>query len=368
MTGPEKNIREAFDVALGLARFLVHSFKLIPGGKVSLSSGASVLNVDVHPGKPPILRVQRVDDASTWAAEHRNMLREIVSRHGAVLVRGLGLRTSTAVADVFAKLSSGLMADREPFAPRHVYSEGVYASTRYPSHWHLSMHHELSYTLSFPGLLMFACLAAPTVGGATALTDSSTVLNALPADVVTRFEREGWLLTRNYRHKIGASFADAFSTENPRGVENYCKANAIEFEWQLGGLHTRQRRSAIMSHPENGRRCWFNQIAFFNEWSLHPDVREYFVDLYGVDWLPFNTYFGNGERIDKHVIDMINEVYEANRVREPWQTGDVMLVDNTRIAHGREPFAGPRGILVAMTDIMTRSPISPSKRHSYPRS
>ena len=134
-------------------------------------------------------------------------------------------------------------------------------------------------------------------------------------------------------------------------VESYCRANAIEFAWQPdGGLRTRQRRSAVVRHPVTGRRCWFNQIAFLNEWTMDPEVREYLVDVYGDDGLPFNTRFGNGDPIGEDVVQLLNEVYEAHTVREPWQPGDLMLVDNIRTAHSREPYTGPREVLVGMAD------------------
>ncbi|TMC00326.1 MAG: TauD/TfdA family dioxygenase, partial [Chloroflexi bacterium] len=123
------------------------------------------------------------------------------------------------------------------------------------------------------------------------------------------------------------------------------------FEWQPdGALRTWQRRSAVTAHPLTGRRCWFNQIAFLSEWTIEPEVREYLVDVYGEDGLPFNTRFGDGDPINAGVVQVINQVYEANTVREPWQSGDLMLVDNIRTAHGRESFQGPREVLVAMAD------------------
>ena len=135
------------------------------------------------------------------------------------------------------------------------------------------------------------------------MADSPAVLDALPADLVERFEREGWLLTRSYNDEIGASVAEAFGTEDRGAVERYCRANAIEFAWQPdGGLRTRQRRSAVVRHPVTGRRCWFNQIAFLNEWTMDPEVREYLVDVYGADGLPFNTRFGNGDPIGEDVV------------------------------------------------------------------
>ena len=325
------------------------------------SSRAFLLDVDLQPGKPPMLQAEATSDPLSWAAEHREALRAVVIEHGSVLVRGLGLRNAAEIGAVFRRLATDLMTEREAFAPRRTYSAGVYSSSTWPQNQLMCMHHELSYTLVFPGLMLFACLSAPTNGGATTVADSPTVLDALPAELIERFEREGWLLTRSYNDEIGASFAEAFGTEDRGAVERYCRANAIEFEWQPdGGLRTRQRRSAVVRHPVTGQRCWFNQIAFLSEWTLAPEVREYLVDVYGADGLPFNTRFGNGDPIGEDVVQLLNQIYEANTAREPWQAGDLMLVDNVRTAHSREPFEGPREVLVAMADAVRLVDCSPT--------
>ena len=208
--------------------------------------------------------------------------------------------------------------------------------------------------------MLFACLVAPTSGGETPLADSPAVLHTLPAELVERVERHGWLLIRNYNEDIGASVAEAFGSDDRRTVESYCRANAIEFEWQPdGGLRTWQRRSAVVRHPRTGRRCWFNQLAFLNEWTMEPELREYLVDIYG-DALPFNTRLGNGDPIGADVVQVIDEAYERNTAREPWQSGDLMLVDNVRTAHARESFEGPREVLVAMADAMHVADCSPT--------
>jgi alpha-ketoglutarate-dependent taurine dioxygenase len=330
--------------------------------EMSSSSAASLLDVDLQPGKPPMLRADPTGDAPRWAGERRDALRALVAEYGSVLVRGLGLRDAAEVAAVFQRLTTtGLMAEREAFAPRQVYSEGVYSSTKWPANQQMCMHHELSYTLEFPSVMLFACLGAATSGGATGVADSPTVLEALPRELVDRFEREGWLLVRNYNDDIGASYAEAFGTEDRGAVESYCRANAIEFEWQPdGGLRTRQRRSAVVHHPVTGRRCWFNQIAFLSEWTIDPEVREFLVDMYGADGLPFTTRFGNGEPMTPDVVDLLNEVNEAHTRREPWQAGDLMLVDNIRTAHSREPYEGPREVLVGMADAVRLVDCSPT--------
>jgi len=324
------------------------------------SSPTSLFNVDVRPGKPPTLRVDAADDAPRWAAEHRDALRAAVVEHGSLLVRGLRLRDVAATEAVFRQLG-GLMTEKEAFAARRSYSNGVYSSSTWPPNQPMCMHHELSYLLEFPCLMLFACLIAPSDGGATPVADSPTVLHALPTELIERFERVGWLLIRNYNNEIGASIAEAFGTDDRRAVESYCRANAITFKWQPdGALRTWQRRSAVVRHPRTGQRCWFNQIAFLNESTIDPEVREYLVDIYGEDGLPFNTRFGNGDAIGADVVQLINEVYEAHTAREPWQGGDLMLVDNVRTAHARERFAGPRDVLVAMADAVQLADCSPT--------
>jgi alpha-ketoglutarate-dependent taurine dioxygenase len=298
-----------------------------------------------------MVQVEAGGDAPRWAADHRDKLRAAVAEHGSVRVRGLGVRDAWDAGVVFETLATGLMSEAEAFAARETYSDGVYSSSKWPPNQPMCMHHELSYRLEFPGLMMFACRTAPAAGGATGVADSEAVLAALPAELVERFEREGWLLTRSYNDEIGASVAEAFGTADRHAVERYCRANAIEFEWQPdGGLRTRQRRSAIVRHPVTGRRCWFNQIAFLSEWTMAPEVREFLVEMYGPDGLPFNTRFGDGDPIGEDVVELLNEVYEANTVREPWEAGDLLLVDNVRTAHSRDPFQGEREVLVALAD------------------
>ncbi|WP_171111125.1 MULTISPECIES: TauD/TfdA family dioxygenase [unclassified Streptomyces] len=333
------------------------------GPAPAFASVPEVGRLDLHPAKPPILHApaHAAGDAAAWASEHRPTLRGLVTEHGALLVRGLGLGDTGQVGTVFHRLAPELMTDKEAFAPRDTYAPGVYSSTAWPANQPMCMHHELSYSHRPPGLLLLACLTAPATGGATALADAAGVLEALPPELVQRFEQEGWLLTRTYNDDIGASWAEAFCTDDRGAVEDYCRANAIEFAWQPdGGLRTRQRRHAVVRHPVTGRRCWFNQIAFLNEWTLAPEVREYLIEVYGPDALPFNTRFGGGDAIGEDVVELINTAYADHTVREPWQAGDLMLVDNVRTAHSREPFEPPREVLVSLAEPQHPAPGLPA--------
>src|SRR5438132_12687976 len=138
---------------------------------MSTPSPTSLLRVDPRPGKPPMLQAEAAGDAPRWAADHRDALRAVIAEHGSLLVRGLGLRDAAETEAVFRQLGS-LMDEKEAFAPRRRYSQGVYSSSKWPPNQHMCMHHELSYTVEPPGLMLFACLVAPTVGGETTVADS----------------------------------------------------------------------------------------------------------------------------------------------------------------------------------------------------
>ncbi|MFJ2559312.1 MULTISPECIES: amino acid adenylation domain-containing protein [unclassified Streptomyces] len=301
----------------------------------------------------PALRVlvaRPGEDLVARAADHRTAVRAAVAESGAVLLRGLGVRTAADVAAVAEGLGITAMTEREGFAPRTAHSPGLYSSSHWPSDEPMCMHHELSYAATVPATLVFGCLTAPGRGGRTNVADSQQVLKALPPALVAPFERHGWLLTRMY-HEVGLAWPEAFGTDDRAEVDAYCAAAGIGHEWLPGDrLRTRQRRAAVVRHPTTGVPGWFNQIAFLNGRTMDPAVREYLTDVYGPHGLPFDTAVGDGTAVDGDTVEAVNAVYDRFTVGEPWRRGDVLVVDNLRMAHSREPFEGEREIVVVMGD------------------
>ncbi|ATL28467.1 TauD/TfdA family dioxygenase [Streptomyces formicae] len=277
-------------------------------------------------------------------------VREALTRHGAVLVRGLGLTGDAGLAAVAQALDVTPMRERESFAPRKDRGHGVYSASLWPVDEPMCMHHELSYAAEVPGIALFGCLRAPRRGGATGVADARAVLEALPAQLVEGFERDGWLLARHYGD-VGLGWAEAFGTRDADEVSAYCREHAVGHRWLPdGSLRTVQRRSAVVRHPASGERLWFNQIAFLNELTMDPAVREYLLSLYGPDALPFTTRYGDGRAIPESVIQTVNDVYTAATSSEPWQAGDVLVVDNLRMAHSREAYEGERDVVALFGD------------------
>ncbi len=279
------------------------------------------------------------------------VLNGALRRDGAVRIRGLNLTQPADLADIARRLGLPLIPEREGFVSRHDHGGEIYGSGAWPADQPMCMHHELSYRRECPRLMLIGCLRTPSNGGMTATADAAAVLAALPPDLVDRFAREGWLLTRNYLPDLGVSWAEAFGSSDRSAVREYCRANAIDLTWRPdGSLRTTQRRPAVVRHPVTGERCWFNQIAFLNAWTMEEAVREYLEYEFGRDGLPYDTAFGDGTPIGEDVVRIINEAYERCTIREPWRAGDLLIVDNLQTAHSRDPFNGPREVVVAFAE------------------
>jgi hypothetical protein len=316
-------------------------------------SGHAHLAWDVEPGRPAALLGPPgdLDAVCAWLAEQRTALRSALDAYGAVHLRGLPLRSEQDFARIRDTVVATRAEYRENATPRSHFGEGVYSSTDLPAAQAIRPHNENSYTLSFPGLLLFCCLVAPEEGGATPVTDVRTVLRALPPRLVERFREHGWALVRTYDEDLGLSWRTAFGTEEPAAVAAYCAANLIAHEWHEDGrLRTMQRRSALITHPRTGEELWFNHFAFWSAWSLEPEIREIMEEAVGAGDFPFATLLGDGSELDEADVRTINEAYTAATVRASWQVGDVLIVDNLLSAHARDAFRGERRVLVAMGD------------------
>jgi alpha-ketoglutarate-dependent taurine dioxygenase len=321
------------------------------------------LNWTHEPGAPATVFIDAPTDtdAASWIDDNREELRRALTEHGALFLRGLPVYRPVDFAAVRDVLFSERAAYKEKATPRSDFGDDVFSSTDLPPAHAIRMHNENSYTLTFPGLLLFGCLVAPTEGGATPVADVRQVLKHLPEDLIERFRKHGWRLTRTYAEHVSLSWRVAFGAESPEDVDRYCEANGIETQWGADDmLRTNQVRPATIRHPLTHEEVWFNHVAFWNEWSLESDIRDVMVDEFGHDGLPFNTSMGDGTPLTPAEVALINEAYNGATVRRSWEAGDLLLVDNVLAAHGREPFSGDRQIVVGMGEPLALADCFPS--------
>jgi alpha-ketoglutarate-dependent taurine dioxygenase len=244
-----------------------------------------------------------------------------------------------------------LLEYAERSSPRVAVHGRVYTSTEYPSEQAICLHNENSYQHAWPLKLGFFCLQPPTTGGETPIADVRRVLARLDPDVREQFARRRVLYVRNYRHGVGLPWSTVFQTTSADAVDAYCRDAGIETRWWPDGrLCTRQVRHAVVRHPQTGEPVWFNHAAFFHVTSLPAAVRAALEQSFAEEELPTQTYFGDGGAIDRPLLDHVRAAYRAETVTFAWERGDLLLLDNMLVAHGRAPYSGPRRILVAMAE------------------
>jgi len=269
---------------------------------------------------------------------------------GAVLVRGIGFTDAAgfrkAVADFGAPLIDSYKGGN---TPRSAVGEAVYTSTEYPADFEITLHNELSYAHVWPERLYFGCLVAAETGGATPVCDGRALLNDLPDAVRDRFVERG-VAYHQHLHGglgLGKSWQSTFETDSRDHVAEFLTRAEAEFSWTAqGGLRVIQRRPAVRPHPA-GHTVWFNQADQWHPVNLpDPELLDMVDDPRD---LPQWVSFGDGDPIDDNDVHAVLDAARRNRVAIAWRPGDLMVVDNMAVLHGRDSYTGARRIVVAMT-------------------
>ncbi|MCX2182268.1 TauD/TfdA family dioxygenase [Streptomyces sp. SKN60] len=290
-------------------------------------------------------------DLAAWLAVSGDILKGLLHTHGAVLFRGFGISGPEGLERLVLAVSPEAMNYVYGSTPRTREMRQVYTSTEYPASESIPLHNELAYATTWPMRLWFLSHKAAETGGATPLADSRKVYERIPEDVRNRFAEHGVMYVRNYGSGMDLTWQQAFETEDPAEVERFCEESGIEYTWFPDQrLRTKQIAQAVVQHPVTGEWSWFNQAHLFHTSSLPQEARETLLETLEPIELPRNALYGDGTPIEDEVIKAIHEAMEAEYRAEGWSDGDVMLIDNVLVAHGRQPYTGARKVLVAMSE------------------
>lgn len=288
-----------------------------------------------------------------WEAKKEFVNAQLSSR-GAVLFRGFEVGTQEAFESFTSYVKPVLLNYIDGNSPRTKIGQSVYTSTEYPPEYFISLHNELSYSAQWPKRLFFCCVTPAAEGGETPLVDGRLLVKELPPEVIHDFRTRKVCYVRNLHggKGFGPSWQKTFETDDRTQVEQYAKSNGMEFEWRPdGSLKLFNLGSGTATHPLTGEEVWFNQADQFHP-STHPEaVYKSMMALYKSreDRLPQNVTFGDGTPIPLEYLNTVRDTVRRQMIRFQWQSGDLLVVDNMLVMHGRMPFKGPRRVLVSMS-------------------
>ena len=284
-----------------------------------------------------------------WLGENKERLLEQLSRHGAILFRGLPVNSDSDFDSVIQSfgLKNFTYAESLSNAVRRNRTERVFTANEAPASVSIFLHHEMAQTPIYPSKLFFYCEQAAHSGGATPLCRSDILLQELTKQA-PEFVAACLKLGVRYSNVMpniddlesgqGRSWRSTLSTDDKSAAEDKLRKLGYQWEWlEQDSLRVTTAVLPAVRETDNGRQVFFNQlIAAFRGWKDARNATEKSIR------------FGDDSAISEEAMAKAIQIGDELSFDMLWQSGDVVLVDNFLVMHGRRPFEGQRRVLASL--------------------
>ena len=289
------------------------------------------------------------DSVQRWLAQHKSQIEMELEINGAVLFRDFGI-VDDQEFDAFIRAfdwPSFTYEESLSNAVRHNRTELVFTANEAPPSVSIFLHHEMAQTPIYPSKLFFFCEQAAASGGATPICRSDILLEQLQAEIpgfLKACEEKGIRYSQtmpaenDLQSGQGRSWASTLSAANVEEAEAKLKRLNYQWQWQSdGSLSVTTPVLAAVKMLQDGRKVFFNQlIAAFRGWQDARNNSEKSI------------CYGDDSPISNDDMTMVIKLADELTFDIPWQTGDIVLVDNFVTMHGRRPFEGQRKVLASL--------------------
>lgn len=313
-----------------------------------------------------------------WLHERAAWVQERLAEHGALLLRGFDVRDPRDFERVARAVDDDLKREYLGTSPRDALTEHVFSASELPDYYPIPQHCEMSFLATPPRRVFFACLVEPARGsGETPIADFRKVWRDLDPGLRQRFEERGLRIVRNYSGPEGGGRFDLwklkrwhemFGSRDRAVVEARCQEQGFEATWTArGGLRLVSTQPVSRLHPVTGERVWYNHLTTFHLsaapgeyariYRLRPSPRHFFFWQLSrllvaakrrtpAEEQALHCTFREGGEIPDTDVEQVREAVWRHLVIEPWRRGDVLVIDNHSVAHGRLPYRGRRQVAV----------------------
>jgi alpha-ketoglutarate-dependent taurine dioxygenase len=214
----------------------------------------------------------------------------------------------------------------------------------------LPLHGEMYYMLRRPSVIWFFCDRPPAAAGQTTVCDGRAIWEHLSPATRRFFD--------SHRIKYRRSLPDGewqttFQTQDPAEASEICRHNGGSFlHGPDGSITTEYLCSAVVGREDDaGGQVFINNllIVYVIEWAFKSGWVASNVAGLPRDEAPMVVRMEDDSEIPDDVITEALQVADQLTVEVTWQAGDVLMIDNTRILHGRRAYDGrERAIYVRM--------------------
>lgn len=256
-------------------------------------------------------------DGETLFDLDRTTIRQLYMDHGALLFRGFPLDT-----DIFSMLTGNWCTHSvvNDSHGRDVVDEEKGIQTVNTGEASFPLHPELAREPWKPDVCFFACLQPPQKGGETTICDGTTVVRKLPRAVRSALESHRLRYTKpatpeELEYWLGSAEPGADALANPPAD---CPFEFFERKGRMMRSFTRPtlHRTMFSDAP-----CFGNFLLF----ARYQNKQRHF------------PVFEDGSQVPDALVARIKRTSDRATVPVKWQTGDLLMLDNTRFMHGRRP-------------------------------
>ncbi|KAI7741351.1 hypothetical protein M8C21_029256 [Ambrosia artemisiifolia] len=276
----------------------------------------------------------------------KQWLESLLQRSGVILFRGFHVTSPSDFNDVVEAFGFPELVYMGGRASRTKVVGRIYTANESPVDKQIPFHHEMAYLPDFPSKLFLFCAEEPGMGGETPVVLSHLVyvkMKERHPEVVAQMEKHGLTYKKimsDEDHPLsfsGGSWKSAYMTDDKNVAEERAAKQGTKLEWMgnavkiiMGPL------PAFRLEKESQRITWFNTLVSSNAGPMKDD-HDTHVEL------------GNGDLLPAHAVKDCVKIMEEECVAIPWKKGDVMLVNNLMVLHGRRPLLKPpRQILASL--------------------
>jgi alpha-ketoglutarate-dependent taurine dioxygenase len=281
---------------------------------------------------------------------------DLLRQHGAVLWRGFDLDVAG-----FKALTERYSADFDDYRGGGMRMPGfdreaiggdvtVMTTTGGSQSFGLPLHGELYYNDSHPDLVWFCCLRPAAQAGQTTLAWATALFDAIAPQHQTYFAGR----TLAYEHHLSdGAWRTAFQTGEIGEAAAAAARRGLAFDYQpeQDAVRTRYLAPAVQADPVNGRPGFINSalVVHIGEWAFRSGWVRTNIRPDAAANAPLVVRTADGEQLCEAAMDDAFRAAEHVTADVNWQQGDVLLIDNRRLLHGRRECHDPaRRIIVRM--------------------
>jgi alpha-ketoglutarate-dependent taurine dioxygenase len=244
----------------------------------------------------------------------------VLTREAAVLFRGFG-------ADLAAMHALGerlpMRFGVHPNLKREVVSADASTLLVDPDFTEIAPHQELGYLPATPDYLWFLCLHPPAKGGETTIIDGARVFAALSPRMRSRFEQ----LRLRFKGRFPKpAWSRLFGVADRAELETALTPHGDVLSWQLTDDETLEYEYLVsaIEKAADGTPAFVNSLLVSGPHRGAPPCD-----------------FEDGSALESADRLELLMAVEKLSVLVRWQSGDLVVLDNRRMMHGRRAFKDP---------------------------